>query len=407
MATCLFFLLPVLLVGGPRYGPGRVAPRADLGARGRRPLPSAAARRAAVAQQRGRAEPAGRRAGVGAARGDRPRHRRDRPAGADHAVQRGRRADARAHRRRDGGQPLTALHLPGELADRAALLGVPADGHVLVADVPETGSSTRAWTYRRPDGTTLPVRVTVTRLLDDAGRHTGWIRIATDVTAEEAAQRQLVAAGERWRLLVDLLPDTTILVVGADLTCRVALGAATHRPGPALLGRTPAETVSSDNAAVLARLYRDALRGRPGTVEAGVGAHRRDARRPGRPAPPAGRLPRGAGRRARRHRRPGPGGHAAPGAGAQRPAVPRRTPRHAAPRRRRGGDRGQPGGLHAAADWPRRTCSACTCPPSRSPSATPRRTWRSCWRAAARPGWRSRASCARRTERRSTCRSPR
>ncbi len=169
------------------------------------------------------------------------------------------------------GQLLTVLHLPGELAARAAALGVPDDIGALVADVPATGSSVRSWSYRRADGSTLPVRATVTRLQDDGGRHVGWIRVATDVTAEEAARRELVRSEERWRSLVDLLPGTTVLVVGADLTYRVAVGVEAHRAARSLEGRTLFETSSDVVAPVLEPLYRQALQGRPGRVELSAG----------------------------------------------------------------------------------------------------------------------------------------
>ena len=132
--------------------------------------------------------------------------------------------------------------------------------------------------------------MTVTRLLDDDGRHTGWIRIATDVTAEEAARRALEAAGERWRGLVDLLPRTTVLVVGADLRYRLALGAETaaRTASCSRAGRSPRPRAPPTPPS-WSTLYRDALRGRPGRVELPAAYGERDPRRPRGPAARPGR----------------------------------------------------------------------------------------------------------------------
>jgi diguanylate cyclase (GGDEF)-like protein/PAS domain S-box-containing protein len=160
------------------------------------------------------------------------------------------------------------VHDRVELAQRAAELGIAPGVEVLVHDIPQNGVGSRRWTYRRSDGTTLRVLLTVTRLVDADGVHTGWIGIAQDVTAEELAQHDLVASERRWRALLDHLPDTAVLVVGPDLEFRVAVGAGLDGQGlTGAQGRTLFETSSAVNIAILEPVFRAALAGDPGSVE--------------------------------------------------------------------------------------------------------------------------------------------
>ena len=160
------------------------------------------------------------------------------------------------------------LHDADEVLARAAELGIEPGFDVFVAGVPEDGATTRDWTYLRKDGSRLRVRLTITRVRDDSGEHTGWIGIARDVTAEAQALRDLEVAEERWRALLDHLPDTTVMVVGPRLDYRVAMGAGLRSQRlDDVRGKTLHETSSPENVAVLEPLYRAALAGREGSVE--------------------------------------------------------------------------------------------------------------------------------------------
>jgi signal transduction histidine kinase len=75
-----------------------------------------------------------------------------------------------------------SFHDPGEVSARAAELGIPAGFDVLVAAARRGEAETREWTYVRRDGSPVPVSLTVTALHDDAGRLSGFIGIAVDVS---------------------------------------------------------------------------------------------------------------------------------------------------------------------------------------------------------------------------------
>jgi PAS domain S-box-containing protein len=73
-------------------------------------------------------------------------------------------------------------HDTGEDSARAAELGIPAGFDVLVAAARRGEAETREWTYVRRDGSPVPVSLTVTAVHDDAGRLSGFIGIAVDVS---------------------------------------------------------------------------------------------------------------------------------------------------------------------------------------------------------------------------------
>ena len=159
------------------------------------------------------------------------------------------------------------LHEPEEVAQRAGELGIEPGFEVFVHEVPADGGDGRRWTYRRRDGSTLRVYLTVSRLLDADGVHGGWIGVAQDVTAEELAQHEVVAAEKRWRVLLDHLPDTAVLVVGPELEFRVAVGAGLKGQGlETVQGATLFETPGLD-VAELEPMFRAALGGDGGSRE--------------------------------------------------------------------------------------------------------------------------------------------
>jgi diguanylate cyclase (GGDEF)-like protein/PAS domain S-box-containing protein len=159
------------------------------------------------------------------------------------------------------------FHDTKELSERAGELGMEPGFDVLVQDVSAHGATGQAWTYSRRDGSTLRIRLTVTRLMEH-GNQTGWISIARDVTEMELAQHQLTTAERRWRTLLDHLPDTAVLVIGPDLEYRVAMGAGLVRLNwTEIQGKTLFESSNATNIALMEPIYRAALRGVVGSGE--------------------------------------------------------------------------------------------------------------------------------------------
>jgi diguanylate cyclase (GGDEF)-like protein/PAS domain S-box-containing protein len=153
------------------------------------------------------------------------------------------------------------FHDPLEIADRAAELGVAASD-VFTTRAAAGLTETREWTYLRSDGGRLTVRLTVTPLRNADAELIGYIGIAVDVTAERQALQALTAAEHRWRTLLEHLPDTSVLVVGADLRYRVTMGSTHHLRGLGeVAGRSVRETTTPENAALLEPVYLEALTG--------------------------------------------------------------------------------------------------------------------------------------------------
>jgi PAS domain S-box-containing protein len=95
------------------------------------------------------------------------------------------------------------IHVPGEMAARAAELGVQLGRRIepgfeaLVARAREGGVDEREWTYVRKDGSRLPVQVSVTALHDETGRLTGFLGVAQDLTDRKRAQIALQASEKK------------------------------------------------------------------------------------------------------------------------------------------------------------------------------------------------------------------
>ena len=89
-----------------------------------------------------------------------------------------------------------AFHDAAEVAARAERMtgeyGEPVAGFAaFVRPLDDHVAHTDAWTYIRKDGSTLDVSVAITAVHDAEGRLTGFLRIATDITARKALERQL------------------------------------------------------------------------------------------------------------------------------------------------------------------------------------------------------------------------
>ena len=100
-----------------------------------------------------------------------------------------------------GRAKLTSLHDPQELAARAAEMGAAGGRAVepgietLVLRARETGEADeREWTFLHRDGRRVPVRLSVSPMRDAQGKLTGYLGIASEISAErlaEARQREL------------------------------------------------------------------------------------------------------------------------------------------------------------------------------------------------------------------------
>jgi diguanylate cyclase (GGDEF)-like protein/PAS domain S-box-containing protein len=124
------------------------------------------------------------------------------------------------------GQTPAVLHDPAELAARAAELGVRPGVDLFTHAVRHGGSERRDWTYLHADGTRRRVSLTMTGQRDGAGRLTGYLGIATDVTAQREAEQALAASEARHRLTLASLPDMQVYLVDRELRGVLVEGAA-------------------------------------------------------------------------------------------------------------------------------------------------------------------------------------
>ncbi|MGA9746570.1 MAG: diguanylate cyclase [Nocardioides sp.] len=171
------------------------------------------------------------------------------------------------------GRELSSLLLTrSELGEAAHQLGVPA-GFTVLARLAHQRAKSRIWTFVRADGQHAFMRMAVTELRDDEGRINGYLCVAIDATPAIRSQRSLTVAEERWRILMDHLPDTTVVLVEEDAGITVVTGAGTLatrlRDGA---GRRLTEIVDRDGPGRMQRLLDEAYAGHePGPIEALVG----------------------------------------------------------------------------------------------------------------------------------------
>jgi diguanylate cyclase (GGDEF)-like protein/PAS domain S-box-containing protein len=123
------------------------------------------------------------------------------------------------------GRELTSvIFAPVELARVAEELGVAPDFSVL-SRLAHTRAESRIWSLRRKDGDPAFCRMSVTALRDDRGEVNGYLCVAVDATSDTRAQLALTQAEERWRILMDHLPDTTVIMVEERTGITVVTGA--------------------------------------------------------------------------------------------------------------------------------------------------------------------------------------
>jgi len=89
------------------------------------------------------------------------------------------------------------FHLPEEIAARASILStklgrpVAPGFETLVAEAKSGLRSDAEWTYRRKDGSQVPVLLSVTALLDEAGALFGFVGLAADITERRQTEAKL------------------------------------------------------------------------------------------------------------------------------------------------------------------------------------------------------------------------
>lgn len=84
------------------------------------------------------------------------------------------------------------IHDPGEIAARAAEIGINPGFEVLVAAARLGETETREWTYIHKDGARLTVSLTVTAMRSETGLLNGFIGMARDITAEKKLEQQFI-----------------------------------------------------------------------------------------------------------------------------------------------------------------------------------------------------------------------
>ena len=167
-----------------------------------------------------------------------------------------------------GKQTPELIHDPDEVARRAAELGLEPGFDAIVAAARREEHETREWTYLAKDGSQVPVRLAVTAMRDQDGGIFGFIGVATDITAEKAALSEVRAVEQRWKALLDHLPDTSVLTVDENMRFGVAFGAGLARQGLAgASGKTLYETSSPENIGKLEPAFRAALAGKEALTE--------------------------------------------------------------------------------------------------------------------------------------------
>jgi PAS domain S-box-containing protein len=119
-------------------------------------------------------------------------------------------------------------------------------GRAAISGLPRRERTAANWTLRRRDGTSIPVRVMSTPILDDAGNAVGIVGVSWDVSEKNRLIEELQQTESRLRLFADQLPA---LAWATDMDLRVVWnqGAAFRQLGTdpsSLLGKTIMELVS-------------------------------------------------------------------------------------------------------------------------------------------------------------------
>lgn len=159
------------------------------------------------------------------------------------------------------------FHDPDEVAAVAAELGVDP-GFTVFAELARRQEPSRVWTYVRSDGQRLFVRLAITELRDHDGTLTGYLGVAIDATPSVRAERALAVSEQRWRVLLENLPDITVVMIDEEMVVVAVAGTGAMRQG--LLGSEGhhLSTVSNPaNMVILSDLVSRAVAGEEVTGE--------------------------------------------------------------------------------------------------------------------------------------------
>lgn len=105
------------------------------------------------------------------------------------------------------GEHTTMFHTEGAISDKATELGVRDNFLDVVLEMTKPGSAGSLIRFRRKDGTERTHAITLSRLVDERGRTTGYVSTSEDVTDQIEAQRALEEALEAERQAVDRLRE--------------------------------------------------------------------------------------------------------------------------------------------------------------------------------------------------------
>jgi diguanylate cyclase (GGDEF)-like protein/PAS domain S-box-containing protein len=154
------------------------------------------------------------------------------------------------------GRSVLEIHHPEDLEALARQVGVddPAD---LFTTTGASGPRTFRCRYRRRDGSRLTVSVTSAPMRDGDGRLTGFTSMATDVTAQLAAEQRIAESEALFRAAFDRNPTGIVLVAvdgdapGRILRANRSMRRFAHRPQETLPGSLLLDLVDRAAAAAL------------------------------------------------------------------------------------------------------------------------------------------------------------
>jgi len=164
-------------------------------------------------------------------------------------------------------QSSAVIHSPEEIAERASVLSreyaIEIKGLRVFVHNPEIhGSEQREWTYIKKDKSTCKVSLVVTPMRDPAGRITGYLGIATDITERKRIEDALFIERARLGAFVEYTPaaiamvDTEMKYIAASRQMLEEYGIA----GKDIIGLTPYEVFNGVDASE-STLYEQVLRG--------------------------------------------------------------------------------------------------------------------------------------------------
>ena len=161
------------------------------------------------------------------------------------------------------GKELTSfLLVRRELREVADELAVDV-GFPVLARLAHQRSQSRIWTLVRADRELAFMRMAVTELRDESDTINGYLCVAIDATSAIRSQRALTYAEERWRVLMDHLPDTTVVMVeeGTGITVVTGAGSLARRLRDGA-GRRLTEIVDRETPGTMDRMLAEAFDGR-------------------------------------------------------------------------------------------------------------------------------------------------